>query len=149
MKFYKVLTNVLDRSWQLALSIIVATVLTNVFFISTTDIVWEKHWQNHQNIWEAGTFQKLIHKLSFGPKEKGHLIFRCFTSYKMRYNQTDSLTGQISDKPMTYCISFRPKCDSSVFEVFCCLKYLGDFANFISHIISILQKCGWLTMATL
>ena len=63
----------------------------------------------------------------------------------MRYNQTDSLTGQISDKPMTYCISFRPKCDPSVFEVFHCIKYFGDFANFISHIISILQKCGSLT----
>src|ERR1700683_700072 len=63
----------------------------------------------------------------------------------MRCNQTDFLTGQISDKPMTYCISFRPKCDPSVFEVFHCLKYFGDFANFISHIISILQKCGSLT----
>src|ERR1700734_1149904 len=71
----------------------------------------------------------------------GHLIFRYLTSYKMRCNQTDFLTGQVSDKPMTYCISFRPKCDQSVFEVFHCLKYFGDFANFISHIISILQKC--------
>ena len=148
MKFYKALTNVLDKSCKLALSIIVATVLTDVF-LKTTDIVWEKHWQNPQNTWEAGTFQKLIHKSSFGLKEMGHLIFRYLTSYKMKCNQTDFLTGQISDKPMTYCISFRPKCDSSVFEVFCCLKYLGDFANFISHIISILQKCGWLTMATL
>jgi len=148
LKFYKALTNVLDRSWKLALSIIVATVLTD-FFLKTTDTVWEKHWQNPKNIWEAGTFQKLIHKSSFGLKEIGHLIFRYLTSYKIRCNQTGFLPGQISDKPMTYCISFRPKCDPSVFEVFHCIKYFGDFANFISHIISIFQKCGSLTMATL
>src|ERR1700691_3179696 len=79
----------------------------------------------------------------------GHLIFRYLTSYKMRCNQTDLLTGQISDKPMTYCISFRPKCDPSVFEVFHCLKYFRDFANFISNIISILQKCGSLTYSNM